>query len=372
MTVINLKSIQQTDGENSLLNFINTFQFNISEDDKIRLNETLRERMRREPKFMDRWWKEAAYNSGYSDEHKLNEEGYLRQQLLQVSKAKIAVVYNAFSLDAMMAAAVLHTAWPGCTVIDSRKRIYFEDFETIHWLGISPRKITKQTKTTFWGRKHTVTEDSVLGDKHIIHEISKDNQYDSLSIPTLFDKVCRMVELDKRYPEEIHDVGYAISHFDNPKLSKSRLVILWLNMINAEKCLSTDHKRTHSCKVRSVCFPRETKKRIFSNEFFGYTPVNKFTTQDIQDWEKYLLLIKQKVNNNFNTQYSQIRGGVVKTTITSMTDDHYWAMRILKMSQPNVVNLGFGHGGIIIDGGKDLGRVDKLDNQFNHQSSLIY
>lgn len=219
-------------------------------------------------------------------------------------KTDICVVYNKFSIDATLAAAVLKTNPNVLCVVDNTKVIP-GNFENYLWLGIEPNIAPEGAFKELIGKVHqsiVPSTDDVVADGRQ---------------RTIFEQICEKALVNSG------GLGFLIEKFYTNKLTKEESTRLYANSIHAIDVINGG--------VREF-------------RVLGYSAM-----QD-EAFKLHISGVKNKLSNAYGIQYVQLQGDrFVKAAVTCFNDDCFWALRMLKLSHKNFVNVATTLNGTLVE-----------------------
>jgi hypothetical protein len=240
-----------------------------------------------------------------------------------MQKPEVCVVYNHFSLDAMLAAAIYKSNTANCVVYSSIKSI--------------PTNIEKYV---IIGMRKVEGPDDILA--RIFGNVKLDypenmefywvdnKGHDYMSAPSLFHKVCDdLIPTENELFSVIDQLSYAVNRIYEKDLTLKQLVLLYTNMKLAEASIVTPNR---SFKPRNVIDDQGNLRE-----------------SDVENFRDYVRFIQHKVNGSINTKYFRAHGQTFKTILTNMTDDYFWSMRLIRLAHEHVVNLAITPRGYVVD-----------------------
>jgi hypothetical protein len=251
-----------------------------------------------------------------------NEKKYVAKSIINMlDKPTCCIVYNHFSLDAMMAAAVYKTQTPGSVVYSSIKQIPSDiDF----YIVIGMRKV--QSFYNPLKRIFNFNNAKLDYSENIKCYWVETKGHDYMSTPSLFHKVCEEFGV---VSEVIDQISYAVGRIYEKDLTLSQLVLVYVNMMLAQAAI-VDTRRNYK--------PRD----ILNDD-------NTIRGTDIENFRAYVKAIQHKVNGSINLKYFTIGNKTYKTILTNITDDYFWSMRLIRIAHEYVVNLAITPRGYLID-----------------------
>jgi hypothetical protein len=280
------------------------------------------------------------------------------------NKKKVAIIYNYFSLDAMMASAVMKSMYLGCKIFSSLDHVVLEVFDKVIWIGIDPYDKERQDKKLFFKKDTQITRIPNWEVMDILFT-------EQIHCSGLFETACYKTGLNNTNSELVKDIGYCISMFETNDLNKDQLVFMWVNIKNAEKALCATEGHIYQVKCEKVTLPTTWGLNVQVEPFTHFEPRRTIDT-DYIEWNNYIQDVKRRASNSFSSQVMKANGKSVRAIMTSHTNDHFWVTRLLKLAHKHVVNLAIGPKGVVVHADKVFGRVDRLCMQMSHQSSESY
>jgi hypothetical protein len=248
------------------------------------------------------------------------EEVELPKPIVDVLKRPdVCVVYNHFSLDAMLAAAIYKSQTPNCVVYSSVKTI--------------PTNIESYV---IIGMRKVEGPDDILA--RVFGNISLDypenmkfywvetEGHDYMSAPSLFHKVCDEFNI---ISPVIDHLSYSAGRIYEKDLTLKQLVLVYTNMMLAEAAIIDSR--------------RKFKPRDIIDES------GEIRSSDLENFKDYVRSIQYKVNGSINTKYFRAHGRTYKTIVTNMVDNYFWSMRLIRLAHEHVVNLAITPRGYVVD-----------------------
>ena len=259
----------------------------------------------------------------YIEEVAVDDRPIPRPKVNMMQKPEVCVVYNHFSLDAMLAAAIYKSNTPNCVVYSSIKSI--------------PTNIEKYV---IIGMRKVEGPDDILarifGNVKLDYPENMDfywvdnKGHDYMSAPSLFHKVCAdLIPTENALFSVIDQLSYAVNRVYEKDLTLKQLVLLYTNMKLAEASIVSPN--------------RKFKPRYVIDE------QGNLRESDVENFRDYVRFIQHKVNGSINTKYFRAHGRTFKTILTNMTDDYFWSMRLIRLAHEHVVNLAITPRGYVVD-----------------------
>jgi hypothetical protein len=259
----------------------------------------------------------------YIEEVAVDDRPIPQPKVNMMQKPEVCVVYNHFSLDAMLAAAVYKSNTANCVVYSSIKSI--------------PTNIEKYV---IIGMRKVEGPDDILarifGNVKLDYPENMDfywvdnKDHDYMSAPSLFHKVCDdLIPTENALFSVIDQLSYAVNRIYEKDLTLKQLVLLYTNMKLAEASIVSPN--------------RKFKPRYVIDE------QGNLRESDVENFRDYVRFIQHKVNGSINTKYFRAHGRTFKTILTNMTDDYFWSMRLIRLAHEHVVNLAITPRGYVVD-----------------------
>lgn len=250
-----------------------------------------------------------------------------------LAKPAVCVVYNHFSLDAMLAAAIYKSNVENCVVYSSIKEIPC-DIESYVIIGMRKLKKPDDILAKIFG---TVKIDYP---KNIKFYWVEREGHDYMSAPSLFHKIADELGV---VSVEVDCLSYAACRIYEKDLTLKQLVLVYVNMMLAEASL-VDSKRKF--KPRSV---------INSD--------GSVRAEDMCNFTDYVKFIQSKVNGGLSTKYFRANGKTFKTIVTNISDNYFWSMRLIRLAHKYVLNMVVTDHGFLTDTNIVIEDFDFIDLQ---------
>jgi hypothetical protein len=280
------------------------------------------------------WWINGIHQHGrsvssgvvlidYIEEAPTVDKPIPQPKVDMMRKPTVCVVYNHFSLDAMLAAAVYKSNTANCVVYSSIKTI--------------PTNIEKYV---IIGMRKVEGPDDILarifGNVKLDYPENMDfywvdnKGHDYMSAPSLFHKVCDdLIPTENALFSVIDQLSYAVNRIYEKDLTLKQLILLYTNMKLAEASIVSPNRKF---KPRNVIDEQGNLRE-----------------SDVENFRDYVRFIQHKVNGSINIKHFRAHGQTFKTVLTNMTDDYFWSMRLIRLAHEHVVNLAITPRGYVVD-----------------------
>jgi hypothetical protein len=247
-------------------------------------------------------------------------EPQMRKPVIDVTrKPEVCVVYNHFSLDAMLAAAVYKSQTPNCVVYSSVKNIPM-NIENYVLIGMKKIEGPDDVLARIFGNV------KLDYPKNMQFYWVESEGHDFMSAPSLFHKLCDEFGMQS---EVIDQLSYAACRIYEKDLTLKQLVLVYTNMQLAEAAI-VDHNRMFN-------------PRAVTDENGNICENDKVNFHD------YVRAMQYKVNGSINTKWFSAHGKVYKTILTNVVDNYFWSMRLIRLAHQHVLNLAITPRGYVVD-----------------------
>jgi hypothetical protein len=223
------------------------------------------------------------------------------------------VVYNKFSLDSILAAALVKSLNKENTIVMDNSSIVPLDHDEYFWLGVELEKPPRWAKSAFSDKKNyslLATDTEGEGYSSILYKLA-------IIISNNENKAIPM--------ELIMKLNGCVNKFFTNNATLEDLTLLFVNLKIAERAL-------YSTSINTEDF-----RDIDCDGL------------DTVDFKRFIKIVKDKNRNNYTHQYIKFKSRLLETFVTSVNDDWIWIKRLLSLSDQKYVNINMTPIGCIVD-----------------------
>jgi hypothetical protein len=232
------------------------------------------------------------------------------------------VVYNPFEIISVFTAALY--SGRGYQIYKSTDRIP-EKAESYKFLGVSKLTTPKGIKTTLDNKEICKWYDNKIIDS------------DGFTID-MFSLACSELEVDSK------GLGNILLHFNENKLSKQDLMLVYFNLKMAEGAIDSG---------------------IF------FIPDDNLEEYDENQYYDYLTMVKRKAERNYTIQYIECGNKFYRTVVSFISDDFIWIKRLFLLGHKNIANVVATANGCAID--TTLQSINQLSVDMTcHKSNEVF